>query len=63
VPLTGKRTAATVREALASGPRFFSELIVALGSRDGREIAMELDALREAGVLERKTNGSWYLTG
>jgi 2,5-furandicarboxylate decarboxylase 1 len=52
-----------VREALASGPRFFSELIVALGSRDGREIAMELDELRQAGVLERKTNGSWYLTG
>jgi 2,5-furandicarboxylate decarboxylase 1 len=63
VPLTPNRTCATVREALASGPRFFSELIVALGSRDGREIAMELDELRQAGVLERKTNGSWYLTG
>jgi UbiD family decarboxylase len=61
VPLTPANTATTVREALAAGPRFFSELIVALGSRDGREIAMELDALRQAGELERKTNGAWFL--
>jgi 3-polyprenyl-4-hydroxybenzoate decarboxylase len=61
VPLTGERRCATVREALAGGPRFFSELLVVLGSRDGREIALELDALREAGELDRMPNGAWTL--
>ena len=63
VPLAPERTFATVREALASGPRFFAELLVALGSPDGREIAMELDVLRQAGVLERKPDGAWFLNG
>lgn len=34
----------------------------ALGSDDGREIALELDRLREAGVLVRAGNdGEWAL--
>jgi len=61
VPLAPQRRSASVREALASGPRFFSELLVALGSSDGREIAMELQTLREAGELERMPSGAWYL--
>jgi 3-polyprenyl-4-hydroxybenzoate decarboxylase len=61
VPLAPQRRSATVREALASGPRFFSELLVALGSSDGREISMELNALRDAGELERMPSGAWCL--
>ncbi len=61
VPLTNGVRHGSVREALATGPRFFSELLAALGSRDGREVALELHALREAGVLERKPDGAWFL--
>jgi 2,5-furandicarboxylate decarboxylase 1 len=61
VPLATDAPRATVREALAAGPRFFVELLAALGSRDGREVAMELHTLREAGVLERRPDGAWYL--
>jgi hypothetical protein len=34
----------------------------ALGSDDGREIALELDELREEGVLARGPNWQWELT-
>ena len=61
VPLPSERRFASTREALAGGPRFFSDLLLALGSRDGREIALELDALREAGELDRMPNGAWTL--
>jgi hypothetical protein len=32
-----------------------------MGSTDGREIALELDILRERGVLTRLPNGEWEL--
>jgi UbiD family decarboxylase len=47
--------------ALASGPMFFSQLMDALGSSDGREIALELHALHEQGVLKRLRDGEWAL--
>jgi 3-polyprenyl-4-hydroxybenzoate decarboxylase len=53
----------SVREALAAGPLFFMELMTALGSTDGREIALELDALSEQGVLCRLRDGEWALEG
>jgi hypothetical protein len=34
----------------------------ALGSDDGREIALELDELREEGILTRGPNWQWELT-
>lgn len=52
---------ATVADALAGGPRYFAELMAALGSEDGREIAMELDRLRESELVERRPNGEWSL--
>jgi 2,5-furandicarboxylate decarboxylase 1 len=52
---------ASVREALHAGPMFFMQLMTALGSTDGREIALELDALSEAGVLRRMPDGEWAL--
>jgi UbiD family decarboxylase len=51
----------TVRQALEAGPLFFSQLMTAVGSKDGREVALALDALREEGVLTRAKNGEWTL--
>jgi 2,5-furandicarboxylate decarboxylase 1 len=53
----------TVRQALESGPMFFSELMGALGSKDGREVAVALDQLREDGTLTRLKEGQWALKG
>ena len=51
----------TVRQALEAGPAFFAQLMAALGSKDGREIALALDSLREEGILARLKNGEWTL--
>jgi UbiD family decarboxylase len=58
---SAERRFGSVREALAAGPLFFMELIVALGSTDGREIALELEALNQEGVLCRLRDGEWAL--
>jgi UbiD family decarboxylase len=58
-----KKRYASVREALAAnGVMYFKELLEALGSNDGREISLELDALREEGVLDRAEAGQWKLS-
>jgi 2,5-furandicarboxylate decarboxylase 1 len=51
----------TVRQALESGPMYFMQIMEALGSDDGREIALELATLREEGVLVRNDDGQWAL--
>ncbi|MFQ5856308.1 MAG: UbiD family decarboxylase domain-containing protein [Anaerolineae bacterium] len=51
----------TVREALESKPMYFAQLMEAVGSDDGREIALELDRLREENRLTRLDNGEWAL--
>lgn len=51
----------TVREALESRPMYFAQLMEAVGSRDGREVTLELDRLREEGSLTRLENGEWAL--
>jgi 2,5-furandicarboxylate decarboxylase 1 len=38
---------------LADGPTLFSELMVAIGSRDGRDVVRDLDALRQEHPLRR----------
>jgi UbiD family decarboxylase len=58
VPAT---TNASVRQALESGPKYFGEILSAVGSKDGREVTLELDALREAGTLTRLDNGEYAL--
>ena len=40
---------ASVEEALRDGPKFFEQLMAAVGSDDGREIVLELEELRRAG--------------
>jgi UbiD family decarboxylase len=56
----GKRSAA---EVLAQGPASFLELMEAAGSRDGREIVRELDALYAADKLTRNETGRYLLKG
>ena len=51
----------TVEQALASGPLFYAEIVEALGSDDGREVACALDALRQRGRLARDRDGHYYL--
>ncbi|HEY2672112.1 MAG TPA: UbiD family decarboxylase [Rugosimonospora sp.] len=52
---------ASVRDAVADGPKYFAELMAAVGSRDGREIVRELDTLRAAPGLERDGTGRYAL--
>ncbi len=51
----------SVRHALESGPMFFLQILEAVGSKDGREVAVELSALHEEGVLARLSNGEWTI--
>ena len=51
----------TVEQALEQGPLFFTDIMNALGSRDGREIAVELDRLRSHGQLMRNGKGQYEL--
>ena len=44
---------ASVEAALRDGPKFFAQLMAALGSDDGREIVPVLEALSRQGRLER----------
>jgi hypothetical protein len=50
-----------VEQALASAPMFFADLVEAIGSDDGREVAVALDGLREAGRLGRDRDGRYHL--
>jgi UbiD family decarboxylase len=51
----------SVRDALAGGPKNFLQLINALGSRDGRELALMLGELRREGALIRLPDGEYEL--
>jgi UbiD family decarboxylase len=54
----------SVHAALADGPKHFEELMAALGSDDGREVVLALEALRNQGTLEREADkGRYYLGG
>jgi 2,5-furandicarboxylate decarboxylase 1 len=50
-----------VLDALNAGPMHFGRILSEIGSTDGREIALELDTLRERGVLTRLPDGEWAL--
>jgi UbiD family decarboxylase len=49
----------SVAAALADGPKYFEELMTAVGSRDGREIVRELEALRTSVGLDRDGDGRY----
>jgi 2,5-furandicarboxylate decarboxylase 1 len=50
-----------VRQALEGGPKYFVELMEGLGTDDGRGVVIELDRLRQDGMLDRGSNGEWLL--
>jgi UbiD family decarboxylase len=52
----------SVAAALADGPKYFAELMAAIGSRDGREIVREMDSLRARPGFGRDENGRYHLT-
>jgi 2,5-furandicarboxylate decarboxylase 1 len=55
----GKRFA-SVRDALVDGPKYFEELMAAVGSTDGREIVRTLEELRVEGVVAREPGEGRY---
>ena len=53
----------TIEAALRDGPKFFENLMTALGSDDGREIVLALDELHRQGRLKRDpAEGRYSLT-
>jgi 2,5-furandicarboxylate decarboxylase 1 len=60
-PVFGPKTFDTVAQALQSGPMHFGEILGAVGSRDGREVTIALDELRQAGKLKRQEDGKYAL--
>ena len=50
----------SVEAALRDGPKFFEAIMAAVGSRDGREVVRDIDALRESG-LDRDSQGRYFL--
>jgi 2,5-furandicarboxylate decarboxylase 1 len=61
--LRSGRRLQTVHQCLEASPRYFIEIMEALGSRDGREIVLEIAKLRAEGVISRMSNGQWCLSG
>ncbi|MEE8332786.1 MAG: UbiD family decarboxylase [Alphaproteobacteria bacterium] len=59
--LEGAQRFDSVRAALEDGPRTFGELMACLGTRDGREIVLALDELRQAGLLSRGEGGTYLI--
>src|SRR5262250_244987 len=57
----GRARYQTVEQALAASPLFYADIVEAVGSQDGREVACALDELRQAGRLSRDRDGRYYL--
>ena len=51
----------SVRQALEAGPKTFRELMESAGSRDGREVLIELDTVRKDLGIERTADGRYQL--
>jgi UbiD family decarboxylase len=62
-PRFAGRRFASVEAALRDGPKFFEELMAALGSCDGREIVRELESLRTNPGLDRDNEGRYAIPG
>jgi UbiD family decarboxylase len=55
------RRFSSVEAALSEGPKFFEELMAAVGSRDGREVVRALEKLRDTIVLDRDAEGRYVI--
>ncbi len=60
-PRLGGRRFPSIEAALADGPKFFEELMGAVGSRDGREIVRALETLRAKVALDRDADGRYLI--
>jgi len=60
-PRFAGRRFASVEAALADGPKFFEELMAAVGSRDGREVVRALAPLRDKQALDRDGEGRYLM--
>ena len=52
----------TVRQALESGPMYFTHLMASVGSDDGREVTLALGELRDEGILVRLEDGEYAIS-
>jgi UbiD family decarboxylase len=52
----------SVEQALATAPMFYADIVEAIGSDDGREVACALDALRQGGKLGRDRDGRYHMS-
>ena len=52
----------TVEQALEAGPFYYTHLVEAVGSTDGRDVVIALDDLRNQGRLGRDRDGRYHLT-
>jgi len=59
--LNGRAACKTVRAALQTGPKTFLQLMQAVGSRDGIDVTLALDELRNEGALTRLPDGEYAL--
>jgi len=57
------RRFANIEAALRDGPKFFAELMAAVGSDDGRDVVLLLEKLHEAGRLVRDPADGRYSLG
>ncbi len=53
------RNFGSVADALADGPKTFIDLMMSIGTRDGREVLRAFDDLRKAGTLRRLDDGRY----
>jgi UbiD family decarboxylase len=51
----------TVAQALEAGPKFFLQIMEGVGTRDGRDVALELEKMRQKDLVHRLPNGEWAL--
>jgi 2,5-furandicarboxylate decarboxylase 1 len=61
IPTYGHQRFASIRAALEDGPKRYEELMSAVGSRDGREIVLELERLRADFAIGRDALGRYTL--
>jgi 2,5-furandicarboxylate decarboxylase 1 len=59
--ISGPARYQTVRQALESSPMHFARIMTSVGSRDGREIVLEIERLREENLIERNADGEYVL--
>ena len=55
------KTFPSVEAALADGPKLFEDLMAAVGSRDGREVVVALDAVRQSKGIDRDPDGRYFI--